>query len=223
MITRLLPARPLVRLAVIASLAAVVVAGAAMAGAGEEQPAAGAAPSRLFDGIPQDGIALGDPDAPFVLTEFADLQCPFCAAYARDVLPGVVERHVRSGRLRLELHVLAFLGEDSVRGGAMAAAAARQDRLWSFAEAFYRSQGPENSGYATDAFLRATAEATPGLDVDRAFRERDDRAVLQTLAEAERAAGALGADHTPAFYLRKGDGRPRAIEPEALDAALAAR
>jgi protein-disulfide isomerase len=177
----------------------------------------------LFDGIAQDGIALGSPDAPFVLTEFADLQCPFCAAYARDVLPGVVERHVRSGRLRLELHVLAFLGEDSVRGGAMAAAAARQDRLWSFAEAFYRSQGPENSGYATDAFLRATAEATPGLDVDRAFRERDDRAVLQTLAEAERAAGALGADHTPAFYLRKGDGRPRAIEPEALDAALAAR
>jgi protein-disulfide isomerase len=105
----------------------------------------------------------------------------------------------------------------------MAAAAARQDRLWSFAEAFYRSQGPENSGYATDAFLRATAEATPGLDVDRAFRERDDRAVLQTLAKAERAAGALAADHTPAFYLRKGDGRPRAIEPEALDAALAAR
>jgi protein-disulfide isomerase len=214
----------LVRLGIVASLALLVVVGLVIAFPPEPEPVpAPAGATSLFDGIAQDGIALGSPDAPFVLTEFADLQCPFCAAYARDVLPGVVERHVRSGRLRLELHVLAFLGEDSVRGGAMAAAAARQDRLWSFAEAFYRSQGPENSGYATDAFLRATAEATPGLDVDRAFRERDDRAVLQTLAEAERAAGALGADHTPAFYLRKGDGRPRAIEPEALDAALAAR
>jgi protein-disulfide isomerase len=214
----------LVRLGIVASLALLVVVGLVIASPSEPEPVpAPAGATSLFDGIAQDGIALGSPDAPFVLTEFADLQCPFCAAYARDVLPGVVERHVRSGRLRLELHVLAFLGEDSVRGGAMAAAAARQDRLWSFAEAFYRSQGPENSGYATDAFLRATAEATPGLDVDRAFRERDDRAVLQTLAEAERAAGALGADHTPAFYLRKGDGRPRAIEPEALDAALAAR
>jgi protein-disulfide isomerase len=214
----------LVRLGIVASLALLVVVGLVIASPSEPEPVpAPAGATSLFDGIAQDGIALGSPDAPFVLTEFADLQCPFCAAYARDVLPGVVERHVRSGRLRLELHVLAFLGEDSVRGGAMAAAAARQDRLWPFAEAFYRSQGPENSGYATDAFLRATAEATPGLDVDRAFRERDDRAVLQTLAEAERAAGALGADHTPAFYLRKGDGRPRAIEPEALDAALAAR
>jgi protein-disulfide isomerase len=203
----------LVRLGIVASLALLVVVGLVIASPSEPEPVpAPAGATSLFDGIAQDGIALGSPDAPFVLTEFADLQCPFCAAYARDVLPGVVERHVRSGRLRLELHVLAFLGEDSVRGGAMAAAAARQDRLWSFAEAFYRSQGPENSGYATDAFLRATAEATPGLDVDRAFRERDDR-----------AAGALGADHTPAFYLRKGDGRPRAIEPEALDAALAAR
>jgi protein-disulfide isomerase len=106
-----------------------------------------------------DGISLGSPDAPATLIEFADLQCPFCAASARDELPPVVERYVRAGRLRLELHVLAFLGEDSVPGAAMAAAAAHQDRLWSFTDAFYRSQGPENSGYVTDDFLRATGEA----------------------------------------------------------------
>jgi protein-disulfide isomerase len=167
-----------------------------------------------------------------VLTEFADLQCPFCAAYARDVLPTVVERYVRSGRLRLELHVLTFLGEDSVRSGAMAAAAAQKDRLWTFADGFYQRQGPENSGYATDDFLRGVGEATPGLDVERAFADRERPQVLETLAEAERAAGALGADHTPAFYLRRGDGPARPVEPSALtadaltaalDEALAAR
>jgi protein-disulfide isomerase len=67
--------------------------------------------------------------APATLTEFADLHCPFCADYARDVLPAVVDRYVRTGRLRLELQLLAFLGDDSLRGGRMAAAAARQDRL----------------------------------------------------------------------------------------------
>jgi protein-disulfide isomerase len=233
MIRRPLPA--LVRLGVIASLDLVVVVAAAVAGPGGDDPvapAAPAAPTRLFDGIPQDGITLGSPKARAVMTEFADLQCPFCAAYARDVLPTVVDRYVRTGRLRLELHVLAFLGDDSVRSGAMSAAAAQQDRLWSFTDGFYHHQGAENSGYATDDFLRGIGEATPGLDVERAFDDRVRPQVLETLGEAERAAGALGADHMPAFYLRRGDRPARPVEPSALtedaltaalDEALAAR
>ena len=37
----------------------------------------------LLRGIPQAGIALGSPDAPVTLVEYADLQCPFCAEWAR--------------------------------------------------------------------------------------------------------------------------------------------
>jgi protein-disulfide isomerase len=225
---------PLVRLLIVATLALAVVVAAIVAAPSprSESPSGAVAASTRFDGIPQDGIALGSPDAPAVLTEFADLQCPYCAAYSREVLPSVVARYVRSGRLRLELQVLTFVGDDSVRAGAMAAAAARQDRLWPFADAFYRSQGQENSGYATDDFLRSLGEATPGLDVERAFGDRDRPRVLDTLAEADRQAVALGADHTPAFYLRHGDGPARPLEPSALtpdafaaalDEALAAR
>ena len=227
--------RALIRIAGLAALALVVVVVAIVAGPDAKRDgdtAAAPAASRVFDGIPQDGIALGSPDAPAVLTEFADLQCPFCATYARDVLPAVVDRYVRSGRLRLELHVLSFLGDDSVRAGSMAAAAARQDLLWSFTDGFYRSQGTENSGYATDDFLRGIGEATPGLDVERALEERGRPQAARMLAEADAAAGKVGANHTPAFYLRRGDGPAEAIEPAALtgeafttalDAALAVR
>jgi protein-disulfide isomerase len=213
--------RALVRLAGIASLALVVVTAAIAAGPDHDAAPTLDAPvteSRLFDDIPQDGIALGSSEAPFVLTEFADLQCAFCATYARDVLPTLVDRYVRPGRLRLELQVLTFLGEDSVRGGVMAAAAARQDRFWPFADAFYRSQGPENSDYATDDFLRRIGAATPGLDVDRAFADRARPEVLEQLDDADRAATTLQADHTPAFYLRRGDGPTRPVEPSALTA-----
>ena len=214
------------RLLVVATLALAVVAAAVIASPGARQPTEPSAPtaaeSTFFDGLPQDGIALGSPDARDVLVEFADLQCPFCAAYARDTLPALVDRYVRTGRLRLELHVLTFLGEDSVRAGAMAAAAARQDRLWSFTDAFYRSQGAENSGYVTDDFLRRTGEAA-GLDVARAFADRERPRVLEPLAEAQRAAAALKVPGTPAFFLRRGDGPPRPIELSQLDAELRAR
>jgi hypothetical protein len=43
---------------------------------------------RPRDGIPQQGTQLGDPKSPLVLTEFADLQCPFCKQYTRNVRPG---------------------------------------------------------------------------------------------------------------------------------------
>jgi protein-disulfide isomerase len=199
----------------------VVVAAAVAAGPGKDPGPAADAPvkeSTLFDGIPQSGIALGSPDARVVLTEFADLQCPFCAVYAREILPMLVDRYVRPGRIRLELRVLTFLGEDSVRGGAMAAAAARQDRLWPFTEAFYRSQGAENTGYATDEFMRRIGAATPDLDVERAFGDRARPEVLELLGDADRAARTLRVDHTPAFYLRRGDGPARPIEPSALTA-----
>jgi protein-disulfide isomerase len=217
-------------------LAAVVIAAAglvaiviAVAAPRTPPPARRDAAATRFSGMPQDGIALGSASAPATLTEFADLQCPFCADYARHVLPAIVDRYVRTGRLRLELKVLAFLGDDSLRGGRMAAAAARQDRLWPFVDAFYRSQGPENSGYADDAFLRRAAAAA-GMDVAAALRDRDAPPAGAWLVAAQRDAGRLRVQGTPAFSLRVGDAAPIALQPReltpesfaaALDAALA--
>ena len=98
----------------------------------------------------------------------------------------------------------------------MAAAATEQDRLWTFADAFYRSQGPENSGYATDDFLRRIGAETPGLDVERAFDDRARTDVLRRLDDARREATALGVDYTPAFVIRRRGGPPRGREPSAL-------
>ena len=82
--------------------------------------------NRLYDGIPQDGATLGNPDAPATMVEFVDLQCPFCAEYTRDALPTIVKRYVRTGKLKVELRPVAILGPDSATGAAAAAAAAQE-------------------------------------------------------------------------------------------------
>jgi protein-disulfide isomerase len=212
-------------------LAAIVVVVVAIAvsqgGSDDEPPGGGGRPQatqteeveRQFGGIPQNGVTLGDPDAAATLIEFADLQCPFCAQYAVEALPAVVDRFVRGGRLRLELRLLAFLGPDSERGAEVAAAATLQDRLWQFSELFFRNQGPENSGYATDAFLRRLARATPGLDYEQVREDLDSPAAQRLIREAERQANRLGVEGTPSFYLQRGDAPPEPFEVQSLDAA----
>jgi protein-disulfide isomerase len=182
------------------------------------QPPAGV--ERLFAGIQQRGITLGDPDAPATMLEFADLQCPFCAQYAREVLPSVVDRYVRSGRLKIEFNVIAILGPDSELAARSAGATALQGRIWPFAELFHRNQGIENSGYVTDEFLRSILDATPGLDVRRALDARNGSAAANVVERSDRLSRELAVESTPSFYVKEGDqGQPRPLEVEQLTPA----
>jgi protein-disulfide isomerase len=185
--------------AVAAAAALVLVVVIALSSSGEDEPRRPSTPAASLAGIPQDGWVLGDPDAPVTVEEYADLQCPVCARFSAEALPQLVDEYVRPGRVRLVLRPLAFLGEDSVRGARAAAAAAQQDRAWGFVERFYAQQGEENSGYATDDFLREVGGGVQGLDVARVLRERDADAVTGDLERAQRDASRLGVQGTPSF------------------------
>jgi protein-disulfide isomerase len=198
---------------VVALAAVVLVAAIALSSSGgdDEAPRA-SAPAASLAGIPQDGWVLGDPDAPVTVEEFADLQCPVCARFSEDALPQLVDEYVRAGRVRLVLRPLAFLGDDSVRGARAAAAAARQDRAWPFVERFYARQGEENSGYATDAFLREVAGGVQGLDVARLLRDREADAVTRDLERAQQDAERLGVQGTPSFAVGPTGGELRVVQ-----------
>jgi protein-disulfide isomerase len=174
----------------------------------------------LFEDIPQSGVSLGDPNAPATLIEFADLQCPFCAEFAGDQLPGVIDQYVRPGDLRLELRLLAFIGPDSQRARQVANAAGLQNRMWDYTELFFRNQGPENSGYATDAFLERLARQTPGLDVDELAADFGSPRTEALTRQAERLGRQLAVSGTPSFYLVRDGGQPEPIEIDALGEAL---
>ena len=177
----------------------------------------GAEAQALFSGIPQSGNVLGDPGAPGTMVEFADLQCPFCAQYTNDVLPDVVRRYVRPGNVRLELVAITLIGPDSERGARAAVAAGLQDKMWQFADVFYRNQGVENSGYVDDGFIRDVAAQVPGLDADRVLADMDSAAVDRRLARYERRAQQLGVAATPTFYVARRDGAPRKLDIQSLE------
>jgi protein-disulfide isomerase len=218
-------------LAAIVVFAVILISGGGGETAATPTPAAGAEKQAndLYAGIPQKGIRLGDAKAPATLVEIADLQCPFCAAYSTGAMPSVIENYVRTGKLNYELQLRSFLGRDSVRAAGAAAAAADENKLYQFADVFYRNQGPENSDYADDAFMRKIAEQVPGLDAAKVVAAADDPLAQPAVRAAEEFARSIGSTSTPDFYLRV-KGRLTKVEPQgtapedyakAIDAALA--
>ncbi len=208
-------------LAAAAAVAAIIVVAAiGISQGGADDDESEPAPPPRVAAIPQDSVSLGDPGAPATLIEFADLQCPFCAEFATGQLPGVIDSYVREGSLRLELRLLAFIGPDSERARQVAHAAALQDRMWGFTERFFRNQGPENSGYATDAFLQRLARQTPGLDVDQLAGDYASPEAEALTRQAERLSRQVGVQGTPSFYLVRDGGDPEPIEIDELGEAL---
>jgi len=210
------------RLLAAAALAAVVVAVAAVASSSSSpsgQSDGDVARSTLFRGIPEHGGVLGSPAAPVTVTEYLDLQCPVCAAASRDTLPRLVRDYVRTGKVKLAARTLQFIGPDSQRAARVAAGAERQGRLWPFLEAFYAAQGPENSGYVTDEFLRSVAAAA-GVDADAALADANTAAAQDRLNRANADAERLGIDSTPTFTVARGDSKPQVVDAASVVAAI---
>ncbi|MFL5781744.1 MAG: DsbA family protein [Thermoleophilaceae bacterium] len=210
---------------VVVALAVIAIAiggaGGDTAGTTTGRPAGRVAVGGLFAGIPQRGVELGSPRAPVTVTEFADLQCPYCGASAREELPRVVARYVRPGRVRLVFRNLAFLGPDSLRGARVVAAAALQNRMWQMVDLVYRNQGEENSGWVTDAYLRRVAAAA-GVDVARAFAQRGSVAANAILEEAHSMGKAVDVKSTPTFVIARGGREVKRVTGSgALEGALA--
>ena len=197
----------LAALAVVAVLVVIVITTphkTSSAGGGD-----GGTPAVLsqLDGIPQSGVTLGSPDAPVTIVEFADLQCPFCAEYERNVLPTLIDRYVRTGKVQLQLRLLRFLGPDSDRLARVAAAAAAKDRMWQVVALAYDRQGAENSGYATSDYVnKLVADAGLGNIDAGAAAERQVR-------RSEQAARALGIDSTPSFMIGRTGGPMERFQP----------
>ena len=164
------------------------------------QTAPAAMRDSLLVGIPQRSNALGSPTAPVTLVEYADLQCPYCAEWAIQTLPVLVEDYVRTGKLRIVFRGLAFIGPDSRLALETAVAAGAENRLWDVVHGLYQAQGAENSGWVTDALL-ADIAARAGVDYGALAAARSRPFVERGMTRFAQAATAAGVDSTPSFEL----------------------
>jgi len=196
----------------LAAIATVAMAVAFAAPTDEREPARSAVHAKGLTGTPQDGIALGHPDAPVTLVEFSDLQCHYCREYHNQVLPTLLERYVKTGKVRMELNLLRFLGPDSDRLARTAAGAAAKDRMWNVVDLAYARQGAENSGYADKDFIDQ-------LVTDAGLKQVDAGVGAERIvAAAETQAHRAKISSTPSFLIGPTGGALRHFHPHDLTA-----
>jgi protein-disulfide isomerase len=156
----------------------------------------------LVGGSPQHAMVLGDPKAKVELIEYGDLQCPVCKAFSEEVLPQVIENKVDKGEARLTFRNFTIIGPQSAPAGAAALAAGAQGRGWNYLELFYRNQGEENSGYATDEFLEAVAKGAGIKDIAQWNKERKGTKFTDEVTATTEQAQTFGFTGTPSFAIK---------------------
>lgn len=157
------------------------------------QDAHEAFPSELAD-----GAAVGRADAPVVLREWADFNCPHCLNFAANQEPAIIEEYVKTGKVRLEFNHLPILGPRSLNAALAAQCAVDQGRFWDYANRLMIGQAEGDQ--FTDEQLRDYAEEL-GLDLQAFEACYADPDTLEAVDSQHAEANAFGITGTPGFVI----------------------
>lgn len=153
-----------------------------------------------------DPFAQGKKDAPVVMIEYADFQCPFCQKFATSTERDLVKKYVKSGVLRIEWRNFPIFGKESKVGAKASYAAAQQDRFWQFHQAVYKdSPKGENTGYFTKKKMVQVAKKAGVKDLDTFRKDYASSQAKSSISKDSDEGYQLGVTSTPAFLI---NGRP---------------
>ena len=139
---------------------------------------------------------LGLEDAPVIIIEFTDLQCPYCARFARQTFPQLRRNYIDTGRVRfasqdfpLPMHAFA------VPAAVAARCAGEQGRFWEFREALFASQ----STLRDEPYAELARKF--GLDLEKFAACRGDQRQTANVHEGIALARANSITSTPTIVI----------------------
>lgn len=152
----------------------------------------------------EDPFAMGALDAPVVLSEFSDFECPFCTRFAVETAPKLKEKFVDTGLLRIEWNDLPVNGPHAETGAQAGRAAGNQGKFYEFHDVLYNNtydnQTGGHPGYDVADYVRFAKEA--GIEDLEKFRtEIENEEYRDVVRQALHYASSIGMRGTPAFIL----------------------
>ncbi len=153
--------------------------------------------------------AVGSPNAPVVVTEWFDFQCPACRAYALTRDAPLEQQYTGTGQVRFVYRNYAFLGLESLVAAEAAECAADQGRYQDYRLLLFQRQRGENLGAFRPENLKSFAREL-GLNQATFNACLDDGVHRQEVLAEKKEGEAQGVNATPTIFVndRKMDGVP---------------
>ena len=176
-----------------------------------------------------DGKALGPADAPVVIREFSDFQCPYCRMFTTSVQKSIIDQYIATGKVRFEYHHFIVIdgnvgGVESRHAAQASECAAEQGAFWDYHEMLFANQQGEGNGAFSDDRLKAFAAALE-LDADKFNACLNSAATANKVKADETMARTYKVSATPSIFINdKKVENPLNLEAlkAAIDAELAA-
>lgn len=167
-------------------------------------------PSGEVDGIPvgltrQGHPYRGAPDAPLTVEEFSDYHCPFCARFATEVQPTLLQEYAAAGKVRFVFREFPIISlhpnAAQVAAAALCTGEQSAEAYWRLHDALYRQQGASTDAIDLAGFLsKAAADAGADTAAFAACTGREAALNKRLQASVDRGR-ALGFDGTPSFIM----------------------
>lgn len=162
--------------------------------------------SLVLNGSP----VVGSLDAPVMIIEYGDYQCPNCMRFNTQIKPLIVENYINTGKASLIFKDFVIYGQDSANAAVATHCAAEQNKYWEMHDHIYANQRTINSGWlSTDNIKRFASEI--GLDIQQfntcITTDRYNQQITSNFDEGR----SLGVDGTPSFIIINDKGQSQFI------------
>lgn len=138
--------------------------------------------------------------APITVTEYADFQCPACGQLARQTLPVIEEKYIKTGKVKWVFKHFAFLGDESIRAAEASECANDQGKFWEYANTLFNNQAGENQGAFRDEKLYEWAQQLD-LSTDQFKTCMDNHTHLDEIQQSYNTAQSLQLPGTPSILV----------------------
>lgn len=149
-----------------------------------------------------DPFAVGAVDAPVVISEFSDFECPFCSRHANVTEPEILTKYVKKGLVRIEWNDYPVNGPAAIEAAKAGRAAAAQGKFQEFKHELYAASKdidghPE---FGIEDFMKFAKKAGVA-DLDKFRQQATDDTYTEVVETATSYASQIGITGTPAFVV----------------------
>ena len=176
--------------------------GTSSAPATEDEAAAPSEPVEIDIAAATSTRAIGNPDAPIKIIEYASMTCSHCGAFHNDVLPVLKEKYIDTGKVYFEFR--EFPLNDPALKATLTARCLPEEQYYEFVSVLFKSQGQWDAGLDYMKALRQNAKLAGMSDATFDACHAEPMLKLKIAENMQEAKDKWKISATPTFVINDG-------------------